>query len=91
MRYQESGSGDDALVKYCEKFIPENEADPLDIGPDFDVNMDLLGWFKPGQKLQLEIVGKEANGQNIYKDHRQIQRYYKKHDGKFLNAFEPLY
>ena len=91
IRYQEGSSGADSLVSLCEKFVPKSEPAAYAIGPNYDMDMDMLSWLEDPKNLELEIVDIDENGQNIYEDRRTVQKYYKKHDGKYLKAFEPLY
>ena len=60
------------------------------------MEMDLIGRYdtqdQSGGNLKvLKFVGEDENKQPIYEDDRPVLKYYKKHDGKFLTAFEPGY
>ena len=62
------------------------------------MDMKLLGWYETapedksgGTILELLYKGDDESGKPIYEDARKRQKYYRKHDGKFLNAFEPEY
>ena len=68
------------------KYLPEDEPKVYDIQPNFDVDMDLLGWYDTKNK---------SGGQNMWlrrtgKDDRKLQKYYDHKDG-WLFAFEPKY
>ena len=49
-RYNENGDGSDALVDLFTKFLPEHvhleKEDPYAIQPNFDVDMNLLGFYE---------------------------------------------
>ena len=58
--------------------------------------MDLLGWYESsdgtgGNIKELVVDGTDVNGEPIYSDDRTLQKYYRKHNNKWLTAFEPEY
>ena len=91
LRYQEDNSGENALVSYCEKFIPSSQPAAYDIGPNFDMNMSMLSWFENPEILELEVTRTDVNSEKVYKDRRKVQKYYRKHNEDYLKAFKPLY
>ena len=64
-----------------------------DIKPNFDVEMDLIGWYNTenqsgGQNMWL----KKTNESDVYEDDREVMKYYKKNDqNKWLFAYDPQY
>ena len=64
-----------------------------DIKPNFDVEMDLIGWYNTenqtgGQNMKL----KKTNKTGVYEDDREVMKYYKKNDqDKWLFAYNPQY
>jgi hypothetical protein len=102
-RYIESANGSDALVNKCREFLPEHVKNdpglaPMAIQPNFDMDMKMLGWYETapddksgGTILELLYKGDDESGNPIYENARKRQKYYRKHNGKFLNAFEPVY
>ena len=77
---------DKKLAQKCIKYLPEEEPKVYDIQPNFDVDMDLLGWYDTENK---------SGGQNMWlrrtgEDDRKLQKYYNHTDG-WLFAFEPKY
>jgi len=61
--------------------------------PNYDVEMDLLGWLED-EKLELLYHGNDAKGNPIYTDDRELKKYYKKDKstGKYVHkSFTPLY
>ena len=63
---------------------------------DFDVDMNLLGWYDTqdesgGQNLQLKKSDPNCTDSCSYTDDRTVQKYYKKKDGNWLFAFAPKY
>ena len=81
------------LAEKCLKFLPEDEPEAFDIKPNFDVEMDLIGWYDTkdqsgGQNSWLKKTGNATSG---YIDDRNVQKYYKKSNGKWLFAFNPKY
>ena len=63
---------------------------------DFDVDMNLLGWYDTqdesgGQNLQLKKNDPNCTDSCTYTDDRTVQKYYQKKDGNWLFAFAPKY
>jgi len=84
------------LAERCMRFLPNGAADPYDIRPNYDLEMDLLGWFDSqdqsgGNMKELVFEGTDNDDNPIYSDNRRKQKYYRKNSGKWLNAFEPEY
>ena len=58
--------------------------------PTYDLDMTLLGYYEVndmsgGQNFRLDV----ENGKLV--DRREVRKYYKKQNGKYLTAFKPVY
>merc|ERR1712228_160190 len=84
-RFVENQTGSDSLVGRCAKFLPDSAASPYDIKPNYDIEMSLLGWYKTTdesgggshQDVRELTVDRLKNGKPVYRDEREVQRYYK--------------
>ena len=45
-RYNEKSNGYDSLSKECLRFLPKGQPHPFYIGPNFDIDMNKIGWFE---------------------------------------------
>ena len=101
LRYNEKEDGSDAIVLHCLKFLPQHvqndaQLQPMSIKPNFDMEMNLLGWYDSrdnsgGTLQELLVKGTKPNGEFVYEDDRPLQKYYRQHKGKYLTAFKPEY
>jgi hypothetical protein len=64
--------------------------DPSEIKPNYDVDMDLLGFYATNDQTGGQNTWLKKNGDN-FNDDRKVQKYYKKKSGAFLYAFKPQY
>ena len=79
------------LAEKCLEFLPDGQPNAFKIQPNFDMDMDLMGWYNTGDQSggQNTKLKKKANG--TYEDDRKVHKYYEKQNGKWLFAFEPEY
>ena len=67
-------------------------ADPSDIKPNYDVDMDLLGYYASADQTGGQNTWLKKNGNDNFTDDRQVQKYYKSNQsGAYLYAFTPQY
>ena len=66
----------------------------MDIKPNFDVEMDLIGWYNTenqsgGQNFKLQ----KTNKTGVYVDDREVMKYYVRNEetNKWLFAYDPQY
>ena len=91
-RYNEKADGSDSLVGHCLDKLPASaraSADPYDIKPTYDLEMDLIGYYEynAGQDTRLEV---KADG-TLTDTYRKKAKYYRKNGGSYKRAFAPVY
>lgn len=99
-RFIENKNGEDALINKCIKYLPSNAPAAMDIAPNFDLEMNLMGWLKSEDNtgggshssVQELVVDEQKNGSVVYKDERKLQKYYESNsNGEYLYKFSPQY
>lgn len=90
-RFIESTDGSDSLIDKCIKFLPQGSADPYDIKPNYDLEMDLLGWYETNDQTGGQNTRLTINSDNEVVDDRRKMPYYRKTNGNYKRAFEPVY
>ena len=78
---------DKRIAEKCIKFLPTDAPKVGDITPNFDVDMDLIGWYDTADQSGGQNTWIKKNGT----DDRKVQKYYKKKGGDWLFAFDVKY
>ena len=97
-RFIEPKSGVDSLVTKCARFLPVDEQSPYNIKPEYDMEMNLMGYYRTNdnsggsnQNSEHKLVWTtetDSEGKRIYRDGRPIMKYYSE---PVLKGFETLY
>ena len=95
-RFIEPKSGVDSLISKCSRFIPADEQSPYNIKPEYDMQMNLMGYYRTNdnsggsnQKTEHKLVWTtDSEGRRIYRDDRPVMKYYSE---PVLTGFEVLY
>ena len=80
---------DTRIAERCIDFLPTGAPKVGDISPNFDVDMDLIGWYDTKDQSGGQNTWLKKTGAN--KDDRKVQKYYKKKNGEWLFAFDVKY
>jgi len=95
-RFIEPKNGVNSLISKCAAFLPADEQSPYTIKPEYDMEMNLMGYYKTddnsggsNQKTEHKLVWTtDSNGKRIYRDDRPVMKYYSE---PILKGFETLY
>lgn len=80
---------DTRIAERCIDFLPTGAPEVGDISPNFDVDMDLIGWYDTKDQSGGQNTWLKKTGAN--KDDREVQKYYKRKNGDWLFAFDVKY